>query len=452
MIKSVICYSNTLQYQEASAHIRIISPLRKLGICLIDGLREGLNNLDLIKEADLVIIQRDFPRNLDAFYSIVEKSRYYNKKIVFDIDDLIFELPNDHADRKNFSFSEALLPIYYAIQESNLVTVSTNNLRNYIKNINSNVIVLPNYIDDDIWQIKEIRNTDSNELVIGYMGTKTHITDLESISTVLTELLAEFSGKVILKIWGLEPPLDLVNNSYVIYDDKFNFCYPEFAQYFQQQYIDIAIAPLRYNLFNRCKSAIKFLEYSITGIAGIYSNIDPYSELALNNNEKILLVNSLYEWKIALRKLLEDREYRLKLASEAQKIVKDSWILSENISKWLLSIETGLYNSKLDKKAKISKSILEQNYEYTVYLHNKISFLEQQVHQKDHAIATLEQQVHQKDHAIATLEQQIELLKQQLLAKDELIKNLQNEILKYVLSASWKITRPLRLLRRMVRL
>jgi glycosyltransferase involved in cell wall biosynthesis len=470
-----------------------MSPLRKLGICLIDGLREGLDNLDLIKEADLVIIHRDFPKNLDIFYSIVEKSKYYNKKIVFDIDDLIFELPNDHTDRRNFSFAEALLPIYHAIQESNLITVSTNNLKSYIKSINNNVIVLSNYIDDDIWQTKEINSTNNSELVIGYMGTRTHISDLEIISTVLTELLAEFSGKVTLKIWGLEAPLDLINNPYVIYDNKFNFCYPEFAQYFQQQSIDIAIAPLKYNLFNRCKSGIKFLEYSITGIAGVYSNIDPYSELVSDDNKNGVLVNSLYEWKTALRKLLEDREYRSKLAFEAQKMVKEAWILSVNINKWISSIEAGLYNSnRLNNKTKISRSIVEQNYEYATYLRGKISFLEQHVQQRDQTIAALEQHVQQRDQTIAALEQHVQqrdqtiaaleqhvqqrdqtiaaleqhvqqrdqtiaaleqhvkLLKQQLISKDELIESLQNEILKYVLSLSWKITRPLRLIRKIM--
>jgi len=50
------------------------------------------------------------------------------------------------------------------------------------------------------------------------------------------------------------------------------------------------------------------------------------------------------------------------------------------------------------------------------------------------------------------LEQHVKLLKQQLISKDELIESLQNEILKYVLSLSWKITRPLRLIRKMMRI
>ena len=40
---------------------------------------------------------------------------------------------------------------------------------------------------------------------------------------------------------------------------------------------DIAILPLKDDLFNRCKSAIKWVEYSSLGIPSVAVNIPPYS-------------------------------------------------------------------------------------------------------------------------------------------------------------------------------
>ena len=78
--------------------------------------------------------------------------------------------------------------------------------------------------------------------------------------------------------------------------------YKEFATYFQSQDVDIFIAPLEDNLFNRCKSSVKFLEYSCLGVPGIYSNIDPYS-IVIKNNFNGLLAYTNDEWKNSLRKL-----------------------------------------------------------------------------------------------------------------------------------------------------
>ena len=46
--------------------------------------------------------------------------------------------------------------------------------------------------------------------------------------------------------------------------------YKDFATFFQTQSADIFIAPLVDNIFNQCKSPIKFFEYSALGVpAGI---------------------------------------------------------------------------------------------------------------------------------------------------------------------------------------
>ena len=54
--------------------------------------------------------------------------------------------------------------------------------------------------------------------------------------------------------------------------------------------IDIGIALLQDNNFNKCKSNIKALEYTALDIPGIYSNITPYSNMTckVNNTEEFI--------------------------------------------------------------------------------------------------------------------------------------------------------------------
>ena len=453
-IKSVICYSNGIQTSEASAYIRIISPFSKLGIHLIDGAKEGIDDLDLVREADVVIIHRFFPGTLQKLFELIEKCRYYGKKIVYDLDDLLFDLPRHHSDRLSFSFTEALLPILYVIQEADFITTSTNFLKEQILKLNDNVIVLPNYIDDELWEFKKVELNKKDKLIIGYFGTKTHINDLELISQALLEILDQFLGRVLLKVYGFEPPLALRQHQSVLYDDEFNLNYLDFVKRFQSETIDIGIAPLSYNLFNRCKSPIKFLEYSISAIPGVYSNIEPYQEIAIDN-DSAFLVSSTQKWKNALQILIENEDLRLRLASSAQSTVRESWTLSKNIHTWLSYIETQLFdsgpvNNFRDKDFYFLRSISEQYSELALHLRRFVSNLQAQVRHKDHAIAALEEQVRHKDHAIAALEKQIKALNQEILAKTAQITDLQKEILSYALSFSWKITRPLRILRRKI--
>ena len=439
-LKSVICYSLGVHLQEASAYTRIISPFNKSGIHLIDGLREGLDDLDLIREADAVIIHRFFPGSLENLHNLIDKCKCYNKKLIFDIDDLLFDLPKYHSDRLNFSFTEALLPIYQVIQAADLVTVSTTYLKDQISELNNNIIVLPNYIDDDLWEFKPVGKDRGQELIIGYMGTKTHIRDLEIVAPALLEILDHFSGKVLFKIYGFEPPEILKQHQFVSFDNKFNLDYTKFARYFQACNIDIGIAPLSYNLFNKCKSHIKFLEYSISGIPGVYSHIKPYEEIITENNNA-LLANGVQEWRLALKRLIEDEDLRVKLALEAQATVKESWTLSKNIHEWLSSLESKCFIANNDKYLSsrniyFIKSISGQQLEFTSHLRR--------------SVLALEEQVRHKDHAIAALEEQIKMLNQEIANKIAKITDLQKEILSYALSLSWKITRPLRILRRKI--
>src|SRR5258706_4334591 len=109
--------------------------------------------------------------------------------------------------------------------------------------------------------------------------------------------------------------------------------YAEYAATMQQQRMDICLAPLRDNLFNRCKSAIKFIEYSALGVAGVYSRLEPYSGIVQPGHNGMLAGDEA-EWESALAELIERPDLRYQLAGQAQSAVRDHWRLEQHAPAW----------------------------------------------------------------------------------------------------------------------
>ena len=73
---------------------------------------------------------------------------------------------------------------------------------------------------------------------------------------------------------------------------------------------DIGLAPLADNNFNRCKSNLRWMEYSLADMTTIASPVKPY--LCIKDGVDGLLVREQSEWYNAMEKLiLDDKKLRL---------------------------------------------------------------------------------------------------------------------------------------------
>lgn len=59
---------------------------------------------------------------------------------------------------------------------------------------------------------------------------------------------------------------------------------------------DIGLAPLYDDSFSKCKYFNKFIEYTITGVVGIYSNVEPYVEVITDSVNGFLANNNPDDW------------------------------------------------------------------------------------------------------------------------------------------------------------
>ena len=189
--------------------------------------------------------------------------------------------------------------------------------------------------------------------------------------------------------------------------------------------VDIFIAPLIDNLFNRCKSHIKFLEYTSLGVPGVYSRLEPYSDI-VTDTENGLLATSLDEWYTQIVRLIDEPELGYKLANNAQNTIKEKWLMSKNAHLWMSTYE------------KICELNLPQE------RRKKIPFEMIQIlsDQLDQFHDNLDQTNNELTKQLTEHKQAIDELKEKLTATED-------EILSYALSKSWRLTRPLRMINKL---
>lgn len=330
-MKSAVFTTNS--WESPLGFLRFVGPYDHAGIDLVPGRDPDVLAPDLITQADLVVIQRDFPRRRQVYDQILTQATAEGKPVVFELDDLLFELPDDHPDVISGYYGEVFVPMVAALARADAVTVTVPLLADYVRSINPNVYLLHNYLNDKVWSLKPVEPWKGDRpLVLGYMGGPSHLPDLEMIAPTLKKLLHRYGSRIMLRIIGTEPPSDLVSEPGVTWEPAPTYAYSDFAAIFTGKTIDLALAPLRDNPFNRCKSAVKFLEYSACGAAGVYSNLETYSHAVTSGKDGFLVDPE--GWDEAVSRLVESPELRLSVASEAQETIRRDWLLSQQAHRW----------------------------------------------------------------------------------------------------------------------
>lgn len=436
--RSIVYY--TFSGEGPLTHLRILSPNRQLGIKLIKGVENNRIHIQRVVGSDLVIIQRDFPREYDSYKAIVKAARSLGIPVILDIDDWLFDLPQDHPDRISNYFTESLFALMEAAMEVDLITVSTPEIKRHLAGFGPELHVLPNYLDENLWHIRPPIDNDSQEkVIIGYMGGHSHTYDFDLITPLLERLLKKYPTLLQLEFWGMEPPLELASLNQVRYKAPENLNYEDFAKEFLKQAVDIFIAPLIDNTFNGCKSSIKYLEYSALGVPGVYSRVKPY-EMIIQNGQNGFLASNEAEWEYSLTKLIENPRLRYQIASKAQKTLKANWLLSKNAYRWMDTYTDALLrhqpSKRVSKQSPINDIVksLSPQFSSLISAQRKTNDALQRMvadqgiknEELQRATDSLKRAVSEKNARIEDLHQEIETLKKQLFTLSEAINRIQN--------------------------
>jgi spore maturation protein CgeB/Tfp pilus assembly protein PilF len=329
-----------------SSDIRILIPFERLAENgEIEYRIEYLQELraDAVHWADIVLIQKiNAPKGLD----IIEEARLYGKPIIYEIDDnLVDPLPPYHPVYSYYC-KPVRNQVERYIRKADIVTVSTEALKERFDEFNGIVRVIPNTID---FRFVTTSKNKTGRLRIGYSGTKTHKGDFEAVLPALTRLAREYRDRISLVFLGYLP--QELQGIEGVEEWQYTYEYSEYLRRLGGLGIDISIAPLKDNVFNRYKSNIKYVEYAASGIAGVYSRCTAYADSVTDGFTGILVDHHEEGWYQAIKTLLDDSLKRKRIAAEAYKDIKRRFTIHRTCEDWRKVFSESLERTPKRKKA-----------------------------------------------------------------------------------------------------
>ena len=319
-----------------------------------------------LSEADVVL----FPRIAagEKMFNIIRMLKEDGKLVVTDYDDNIWKVNplsphyasyglveyqhviKDENGKKqrldvwkdgvgNFSIKknrEHLDGVKKAMQMADLVTTTTDVLADFLKTMNPNVAVLPNCVDFKRWQALPLKPHD--EIRLFWAGGSSHFEDWQILGQVLPVVMQRFQ-RVHLVLMGMKFDAtlkDLPQDRIEFHPWENNLSYPLKCAALAA---DIAIIPLADNAFNRCKSAIKWIEQSALGVPSVVSMVSPYAEIYNGENAVMVKDNDIEAWIEAISTLVRDPMLRARIGGEAQRYVKARYDVRQKAVDWLRTYE-----------------------------------------------------------------------------------------------------------------
>jgi glycosyltransferase involved in cell wall biosynthesis len=396
--------------------LRLLAPFERASIAWEKGFGDGLFLPEVLQQANLAVMQRDFPRYRGPYERVVELARQSGKALILEIDDFLMELPPEHPDSASQYYAEAAVPILLAALEVDAVTVSSQPLFEFFQRLNPRTYLLPNCLDQRRWPVLPPPLPRSEGPVrIGYMGTSSHLGDLAAIGPVLKNLTRRYGERLEWSFYGLNPPEGLLEGARISIVPARERDYAAFgrdlAANLAEKPLDMVIAPLQDNFFNRCKSPVKFLEYSALGLPGVYSRLEPYQQV-VESGVNGFLAGKPDEWEASLVRLIGDPLLRQEMGRRAQETVLQNWLIEQHQHKWLEVYQQALTVSSNEKRNSpaYQSAVLAQHWQNiasAAAAMKKESTLQAQLAEKDKLISALQQDLAQQTQTARHLEDEL---------------------------------------------
>jgi glycosyltransferase involved in cell wall biosynthesis len=187
-------------------------------------------------------------------------------QLIYELDDLLWEVPTYNTYRKYFKGANKKVMRGF-LSEVDRVVVSTKPLADQVESLSkAKPVIMPNMIAPQYYKLPRNR---SEKLKVGWAGSSTHKEDLRVLEHVVRDTWEKWEWHFL----GYVPPFlkgKVVEHKHVHVFDYMNAL--------DSLQLDVALAPLKVNLFNECKSNLKLIEFGAIGVPVITTNVYPYKD------------------------------------------------------------------------------------------------------------------------------------------------------------------------------
>ncbi len=286
--------------------------------------RDGESLLSIVKEADILVVCR-VPYS-DQVAQLMDVARRFGTRVIFDIDDYVFDISMvseivKTLDQYEYALepSEAMWNWWFAafarmrqtMEYADEVIVTNDYLAERTRSVvDKPVGVIPNFMGTEQIEyskaLVDMRESQgewsADHLHLGYFsGTPTHNRDFALVAPAMARLMRT-DKTVRLRLVGY---LDLADSVLAPFEDRIDVVAP--TNYMELQRLiaetEVNLAPLQDNRFTNCKSELKYFDAAAVGIPTLASPTFTMSN-AIRHGDNGFLVR-VDEWDGYLKEIVD---------------------------------------------------------------------------------------------------------------------------------------------------
>ena len=264
---------------------------------------------------------------------LIRALKAHGKCVIFEIDDLLTDLPDFLAHHKGSPSMQ--LALRESVRLAHFVTTTTERLANELRKINEKVWCIPNCIQS--FPKKRSTHFASESKQITLIVASSDKVFVQCLIEPLRTIQEKHGENTKLIVIG--PICEALEAGGLNFEKHPILSYENFKELLYQQTNCIGLIPLDNSLFSSCKSAIKYFDYSSAQIPSICSDVPPYSDHIRNGETGLLVSNTTTAWMGAVETLMFDLSYRQELANAARAYVESKYSVDVAGSAWQSLIE-----------------------------------------------------------------------------------------------------------------
>lgn len=266
---------------------------------------------------------------------LIEKAHYYNKKVFYDIDDLVID--KKYTDKIEFvqkmnkadraEYDDGVERMGETMKLCDYCITTTPALARELEKYGKEVFVNKNVASEEMVKLslgatKRIKKN-PNEIVIGYLsGSITHNPDLELVKPALIKIMDEFPQVKLCIMGYLDLPKELRR-----FEER--VIRKPFADWRSLPGViaglDINLAPIEKTVFNEAKSENKWTEAALCKVPTVASGFGAFQNV-IRDSETGMLCGSSEEWYTKIKRLVEDEKLRKRIGEKAHKKVMREYV------------------------------------------------------------------------------------------------------------------------------
>jgi GT2 family glycosyltransferase len=309
--------------REGCGEYRIIAPSRAL---FKSALVHTYETMRLMTPPEIARMAPDsivFQRQLEpGQIEIIEWVRNTSKALrVFELDDLITNLPPKSAHRPNIA-PDIGQRLKRALALCDRFVVSTEPMRRAYGKWCDETIVVPNRLEKSRWLGLTAGRRPGGKPRVGWAGAVGHRGDLaviaHAVETTAKEVDWIFFG---MCPEALKPFVAEFHPWAALYD---------YAAKLASLDLDLAVAPLEHHPFNEAKSNLRLLEYGVLGYPVVCTDILPYQ----GGLPVVRVANRHRDWVRAIRDMVADRDACRRAGETLREVVIRDWMLEDHLGEW----------------------------------------------------------------------------------------------------------------------